>query len=104
MSQMEFTDAEALDLTTASDDQLSDAWHVYAGRISFHHADDTGSEWGRAKALMPRARAIEVEMRNRGLARPAGDYLISFDDRIDWETGQWSAGWHYRKLRGEANG
>lgn len=99
MHQMSFSDAEALDLITARDEQLVDAWHVFAGRISFHHADDSTSEWGRAKALMPRAREIEAAIRERGLARPTGNYLMTADDRIDWETGQWSAGWYYRKLQ-----
>ena len=95
--RMSFTDAAALDITTASAADLDRAWHAYASAISFHHADDSGKEWGQAEALMPRARAIEKALHSMGAPRPTGQYLMSEGDRIDWETGEWSRGWRYRK-------
>jgi hypothetical protein len=94
---MLFKDALALDLLTATDAQLAEAWHSYASTISYHHADDSGKEWGAASAIMVGARKIECAMRERGLARPTGQYLMSDNDRIDWETGDWSPGWAWKK-------
>ena len=96
---MTFADAEELDLASAFNDELIAAWHAYAGQISYHHADDSGREWGRASALMPHARQVEVAIRERGLPRPTGQYLMSQNDRIDWETGEWSPGWSFKKER-----
>jgi hypothetical protein len=98
---MLFKDAEALDLDSASDADVTAAWHAYAGQISYHHADDSGKEWGLASVMKPGARAIERELRNRGLDRPTGQYLMDNNDRIDWETGEWSRGWHWKKLKAE---
>lgn len=36
-------------------------------------------------------------IRARGLERPTGEYLMSKGDRIDWETGDWSPGWDWKK-------
>jgi hypothetical protein len=88
----------AFDIATASDDDLVQAWRAYADKISYHHADDSGKEWGLALAIMPRAREIETTIRQRGLGRPTGQYLMSADERIDWDTGDWSPGWTFKKL------
>ncbi len=91
--------AIAANPSEAADDHLEPAWKAYAGKISYHHADDSTKEWHLATALMPSARAIEVEMRKRGLPRPTGEYLLSKGERIDWETGEWSRGWDYKKAK-----
>lgn len=96
---MPFTEAKALPIDTATDEQLVAAWHSCASTISYHHADDSGKEWGLANAIMPRAREIEQAIRERGLERPTGDYLMTENDRIDWDTGTWSPGWYYAKLK-----
>lgn len=98
MEKMLFVNALALNVANASDDDLQAAWHSYAGQISYHHADDSGKEWGSAAALMPRAREIESEIRRRGLERPTGQYLMSASDRIDWLTGGWEPGWAFKKV------
>lgn len=98
---MRFDKAVGINPETASDDELQAAWHAYAGRISYHHADDSGKEWGAARALMPRARQIESAIRSRGLPRPTGEYLMAMGDRIDWETGEWSQGWDWKKRQAE---
>jgi hypothetical protein len=97
MMPMLFIDAVGLNIADASDEDLVAAWHSYASKISYHHADDSGREWGSASALMPRAREIETVLRGRGLPRPVGQYLMSDGDRIDWETGEWSPGWPHKK-------
>ena len=97
MTRIDFTEAAALNIEAATDEQLMGAWHAYARQISFHHADDSGREWGSARNLMPRARDIEGEIRRRGLPRPTGEYLMGDNDRIDWETGEWSRGWAHKK-------
>jgi hypothetical protein len=99
MTAMHFPDAAALDIANASTAELTAAWHAYAGRISFHHADDSGSEWVLVGPLAARARLIEVELRNRSAERPSGEYLMTMGERIDWETGEWSPGWHWKKAK-----
>jgi hypothetical protein len=101
MERMHFPEAKALPLDTATDEQLIAAWHSCASTISYHHADDSGKEWGLAKAIMPRAREIEQAIRQRGLERPTGEYLMSAGDRIDWETGEWSPGWDWKKRKAQ---
>lgn len=86
MERMTFLNAKAVDIASASDADLQAAWHAYAGQISYHHADDSGGEWGLASGLMPRAREIETEIKRRGLPRPTGQYLMAGRDRIDWEA------------------
>jgi len=98
---MRFVEAIGVNPETASDADLLAAWHSYAGQISYHHADDTGKEWGSASALMPRARELETAIRARGLPRPEGSYLMTAGDRIDWETGAWSPGWDWKKREAE---
>ena len=99
MEIMPFKRAASLDIAAASDDEIVAAWHTSARQISHHHADDSGKEWGLAEAIMPRAREIEQAIRERGLDRPTGDYLMMENDRIDWDTGTWSPGWYYAKLK-----
>lgn len=101
MTRVSIDDAKAIaaNPSEAADDELAPAWHAHASKISYHHADDSTKEWGLASALMPGARAIEVEMHKRGLPRPTGEYLMSANDRIDWETGEWSRGWAYKKAK-----
>ena len=90
--------AAITDLRNASDEELTAAWHAYAGQISYHNADDSAKDWRFVPPLAARAREIEVELRSRSIDRPTGTYLMSDNDRIDWETGAWSPGWHYKKL------
>jgi hypothetical protein len=68
-----------------SDHQLQQCWHSYARQISYLHADDYGDDWKQVPALIPAFKALETEIRARGLPRPTGNYLISSGDRIDWE-------------------
>ena len=96
-SHMVFTEARSLNIADASVADLDRAWRSYASQISFHHADDTGKEWGMATAMMRHAREIERALHDRGAPRPTGDYLLSEGDRIDWETGDWSLGWAWKK-------
>lgn len=97
---MDFKQAENVVLAFASDNELVEAWHAYAARISFHHADDSGREWKVAGPLMERARQIEQTIRLRRLPRPSGaHYLLSEDSRIDWETGEWEPGWCWKKAQ-----
>jgi hypothetical protein len=96
---MSFADAKALCIQSASDADLARAWHSYASAISYHHADDSGREWGMASKLAEQAREIEREIRRRGEPRPEGQYLMSKGERIDWETGHWSPGWDWKKAR-----
>ena len=100
--RMSFKAAAALDIVTASDVDLARAWHAYASSISYHHADDSGKEWGMASKLAEQAREIEREIRARKEPRPEGQYLISKGERIDWETGKWSPGCDWKKARDEA--
>lgn len=96
---MQFPAAAELDIASACAAELIGAWHAYACRISFHHADDSGGEWQLVWPLAARARLIEMEMRNCGLDRPTGQYLMTAGDRIDWETGEWSPGWDWKKAK-----
>ncbi len=104
MERMTYLEAKALPIDTATDAKLVSAWHSCASQISFHHADDSGKEWGLATAIMPRAREIEQEIRKRGLERPTGEYLMSAGDRIDWDTGDWSPGWVWKKRQAQEAG
>ncbi len=92
MERMTFIEARELDPATATDEQVVAAWHAYACQISYHHADDSGREWGAARGLMPTARLIEKEIRRRNLPRPNGQYLLAICERINWETGEWPVG------------
>lgn len=93
---MPYNEAHAVDIATAADDVLTAAWHSHASYISYLHADDSARDWKFVPPVAERARAIEVEMRNRGLPRPEGNYLMTNNDRINWETGEWSKGWFYK--------
>jgi hypothetical protein len=95
--RMSYTTAKELDLATASDADLVAAWHSYAGMASYLRADDCGSDWKLAPPIIARAREIETHIRARGGPRPTGTYLMTDDDRIDWETGEFSPGWHWKK-------
>ena len=81
---MRFIEARDLDLASATDEQLVEAWHAYAGQISYHHADDSAKEWGLARALYPTAKKIETMIAERGLPRPTGQYLMGSGTRIEW--------------------
>jgi hypothetical protein len=100
-NRMPYTDAAALDLSVASDDQLIAAWHSHASYISYLNADDYGGDWKLVPPVVDRARKIEVAIRDRGIDRPTGNYLMTDNDRIDWATGEWSPGWYYKKLADE---
>jgi hypothetical protein len=63
---------------------LEALWHRTAGLISYHHADDSGKEWGQAKALFPLLLELERQIKSYGGKRPTGDYLISNRERIEW--------------------
>lgn len=64
-------------LDAFSGDELVRAWEIYAGQISYHHADDTGREWRKAQALGGGLFRIEEEMRARGMEMPSrADYLL----------------------------
>lgn len=95
---MLYRDAANLEIATASDMDLIAAWHSHASYISHLNADDYGGDWKLVPAVAERARQIEVAARDRGLNRPSGNYLMSNNDRIDWETGEFSPGWYYKKL------
>lgn len=99
MSRMTFAQASALDLPASTDADLLKVWQAYASQISFHHADDSAKEWGLVPAIAEQARKVELVMRSRGMERPsASEYLMSDNDRIDWETGEWSQGWAWKKV------
>lgn len=63
-------------------------WHDTANMISFHHADDSGREWGTASAMKPLLKALETEIKRRGGKRPGGSYLIASGDRIKWDAAE----------------
>lgn len=62
------------------------AWHRTASLISFHHADDSTKEWGKAKALKPLLNELEQQIKAYGGERPTGDYLLGAGFRIDWDA------------------
>lgn len=64
---------------------LTLAWHKVAGQISYHHADDSGTEWGSATALKPLLIALETQIKQYGGERPDGQYLLGHGWRIEWE-------------------
>lgn len=64
--------------------QLEALWHSTASLISYHHADDSTKEWGRASALKPLLLELERQIKSYGGARPAGDYLLGGGFRIEW--------------------
>jgi hypothetical protein len=97
-NRMSYVDAARLDIATADDTQLVAAWHSHASQISYLNADDYGDDWKRVPPIAARAREIEIALRARGVERPTGNYLMVDNDRIDWETGEWSPGWYYKKL------
>lgn len=61
-------------------------WHNTASLISYHHADDSGKEWGQAAALVPLLKSLESTIKHLGGDRPTGSYLISSYERIEWEV------------------
>ena len=65
--------------------QLEDMWHSVAGTISYHHADDSGKEWGSASALKPLLLELEGQIKARGGEKPHGQYLLGHGFRIEWE-------------------
>ena len=66
--------------------ELEALWHSTAGLISFHHADDTSREWGRARALKPLLLELESQIKSYGGERPDGSpYLLGFGFRIEWD-------------------
>lgn len=99
--RMKYADAVALDLATATDDQIVAAWHSHADYISYLEADDHGGDWKLVPPVAEHARKIETVIRDRGIDRPTGNYLMTDNDRIDWETGEYSPGWYYKKLADE---
>jgi len=94
---MTSNEANVLVLTDATDEQLTGAFAAVANTISYYHADDSGREWPQASALKPKLREIELHMRKRGMERPTGNWLLTDNDRIDWDTGEWSPGWAWKK-------
>lgn len=98
---MNYAVAAKLDIATATDAELVAAWHSHASHISYLNADDYGGDWKLVPPVAARARQIEVALRERGVDRPTGNYLMTDNDRIDWETGEWSPGWYYKKLADE---
>ena len=56
---------------------LLEVWRAYASTISYHHADDSGKEWGRASILQRKFTPLDAEVLKRGLDRPDGkNWLI----------------------------
>lgn len=96
-ARMLFPEAARLGLSAASDDQLVAAWHAHASKISYLNADDYGTDWKLVPTIAVHARQIESVIRDRNIARPTGSYLMTDNDRIDWETGDWSPGWQHKK-------
>ena len=94
---MAYGDAAKLGIYTASDSELVAAWHSHASQISYLNADDYGGDWKLVPPIAARARQIECAIRDRGIERPTGRYLLTDNDRIDWETGEWSPGWWNKK-------
>lgn len=66
--------------------RFEELWHYTAGLISYHHADDSGKEWGRASALKPLLLELERQVLNYGGNRPTGEYLLGSDFRIQWPS------------------
>lgn len=64
---------------------LTLAWHKVAGQISYHHADDSGKEWGSAKGLKMLLLSLETQIKAYGGERPEGQYLLGPGWRIKWE-------------------
>ena len=64
--------------------KLESLWHDTAGLISYHHADDSGKEWGQADALKPLLLELERQIKSYGGKRPTGQYLLGFGFRIEW--------------------
>ncbi|MFY7837855.1 MAG: hypothetical protein ACOVQ0_16395 [Novosphingobium sp.] len=62
------------------------AWHQTASLISFHHADDSGKEWGKANALKPLLKELETQIKAYGGEQPKGEYLLGADCRIAWSA------------------
>ena len=54
-----------------TDGELGQVWREFASKISYHHADDSGKEWGEARALKPALQALDLEHDRRGIARPS---------------------------------
>lgn len=68
-------------------DQIEALWHSTAAAISFHHADDSGKEWGQANAFKPLLIELESQIKRRGGDRPDGSkYLLGHGFRIGWPT------------------
>lgn len=64
--------------------ELEALWHRTAGLISYHHADDSGKEWGQATALKPLLLELERQIKSYHGKRPTGEYLLDRTFRIEW--------------------
>lgn len=96
--RMSYPTAAKLDIATATDADLVAAWHAHASHISYLNADDHGGDWKLVPPIADHARKLERAIYDRGIDRPTGNYLMTDGDRIDWETGEFSPGWYYKKL------
>lgn len=66
--------------------QVEALWHSTANLISYHHADDSGKEWGRAGALKSLLLELERQIKRLGGERPDGkNHLLGMGFRIEWE-------------------
>lgn len=65
--------------------QVEALWHSTAGTISYHHADDSGKEWGAATALKLLLLELESQIKRLGGDKPDGSkYLLGHGFRIEW--------------------
>jgi hypothetical protein len=78
--RMLFVDAKTLveaGLSNIPPEDLPKVWHAYASSISYHHADDSGKEWGIARRLSEHLACISAEFDQRGIERPSrAGYLL----------------------------
>ena len=80
---MNVMEAQAIDLPTATDEDLRGVWSTLAGWISREHVE-YGVQACASDNLVFCFQATEREMKRRGLPRPTGDYLLATGDRIEW--------------------
>lgn len=65
--------------------QLEAMWAATASLMSYHRADDSGTEWHRADALKPLLLELERQIKRLGGERPdASGTLLGVTDRIAW--------------------
>lgn len=57
------------------DSGVLQVYDAYASQISYHHADDSGREWGLVAQYRPGLDAAKAELDRRGIAVPKG-YLL----------------------------